>query len=189
MNGEKEQGVAVANLLWQYYELIIQNAKQGIKKLNPITTKEKKREFVQGFVEKYDEFIEKYMVKRSKGLDAHKVAALAIVQLLAMDLLEKPVKDGYYTAQEIAIDVGLTFMQGQLDDTLKKKGIVPPITQYVMPVPFSCDTPYAGVLARELEVAKDCPPLQRAFSLANELFLLEYITLLSNHIDPQLLKH
>ena len=89
----------------------------------------------------------------------------------------------------VAASVGMTYMQDRLNEILIKKH-QNPIEKIWMPAfAFSCDVPYFEIFGRNLyfsnEIAKS---VLNPLDISKELFLLEYITIEKNKIDPQLLK-
>ena len=79
-----------------------------------------------------------------------------------------------------------------MQDRLKKKLVDKgenPIGKIWMPDALSCDAPYFEILCRNLFYAKsDAGWNINPLDMAEKLFILEYVTLEKNGIDPHILK-
>jgi len=189
---------SLAELIWKYYVLTITEnggyrLRPSVAKYRPVQSIQAKQTFFQGFCADYSYFAREFMQKKGTRLDRHKVAAIAMINLLGIDMFENPpaIDDRLlpgFPQQEIAIDVGLTFMLDQMNYELKKRlSVRDEIPIYCMPHPFSTGIPYAELLARELYWTQKYYMLN-PLSLANQLFMLEYFTLLNANINPEGLK-
>lgn len=79
-------------------------------------------------------------------------------------------------------------MQDRLNKKLVDKG-ENPIGKIWMQDALSCDTPYFEILCRNLFYAKsDAGWNINPLDMAEKLFILEYVTLEKNGIDPHILK-
>ena len=124
------------------------------------------------------------------NLDRHKVAAIAIVTILNLDII-KPAKDIddemlFIGKELVATEVALSVMCELLNDKLNAIGYQKKIDAYYMPEAMSCNTPYILIFVRNLIYAKNDYMLN-PLDLAEKLFLLETISLLKYGINPNLL--
>lgn len=157
-----------------------------------VLNRESYKRFNDIFRDLHKEIKDRYMEKSVKNLDRHKIAGIAIISIIRSDAITyqgKVDEDKEFFGQYlIAMSVGITFMQNQLNTLLFRKK-VQPIKTICFPEPLSCDTPYFEILCRNLYFANNnrdwgLNPLE----LAEKLFLLEYMTLEKNGIDPRILK-
>lgn len=152
---------------------------------------EKKDDFFNRFREIYDEIKRTYMRSDVVELDRHKVVAAQIIASIECDLITRKVKadEVFLGLYMIALEVGFNWMIIGLNDVLKKAGVNKEILQYTMPEAFACPTRYFEIFSRNLYYSyvkgKGLNPLD----ISEKLFLLEYITLLDNGINPSTLKY
>ena len=191
-----EAGLALK--IWtEYYIMIVHEQASAFEMFfrKPHIDDVKRDEFIGIFCKKHLDFVNNYMVGE-KALDRHKVAAIAIASFLELPIFKKEPKESKgpankraFPAQQIAVDVGLSFMLDQLNGEIEKRlpGSNRKIEKYFMPQPFSCYTSYADVMARALYKMQKEEQI-RTFDIAHQLFLLEYITLLKERIDPRILE-
>lgn len=149
----------------------------------------KYEEFKEIFIRIYDEIRETYMKNKKSNLDRHKVTAIFIFSVLQSDLIkyDGTLNNRVFLAPEmISLEIGLDWMLPQLNLVLKSKGIETNINDYVFPKAFSCSTPYFQILSRNIYYAFSKHQFF-VLDLAEKLFLIEYITLLSLNIPPEYL--
>lgn len=143
--------------------------------------------------------LQRFMNKKVIELDRHKIAAIITISIVESKavIYTKELKDEHMLfigLQLLATTCGLSYMQEQLNELLEQKGINP-IEKYIMPEPFSCNTKYLEVIARNLyyeEYAEDndgkklwnLNPLQ----LANTFYLIELYSLEYYKIPTTILK-
>lgn len=152
--------------------------------------KTKKSDFKQIFCTKYDDVMTKYMDSSVEYLDRHKVAALIIISLLEVDAIsyENLDPDCVFIGSELlALKVGLAYMVEKLNEKLCSRGIKKIIDEFNFPNAQSCDTSYIDIMCRNLYYAKSDYKLN-PLDLADRLFLVEYIALSKEGIDPDILK-
>lgn len=134
-----------------------------------------------------------FMTKDVKHLDRHKIAAIIMVSILECDAVvcsgAVPTQKIFLGQYQSALSVGLTYMQNRLNELLirKKQKTVDKI--WMPEFVFSCDVPYFDISARNLFFTQqklECG--LNPLSIAKELFLLEYITVEKEGIDPHILK-
>ena len=155
-----------------------------------IFDKSLKDTFTTSFKTLYNEIKSKYMKDSVYNLDRHKVAAIAIVTILKLDII-KPAKDTddemlFIGKELVATEVALSIMCELLNDKLSAIGYQKKIDAYYMPEAMSCNTPYILIFVRNLIYAKNDYVLN-PLDLAEKLFLLETISLLKYDINPNLL--
>ena len=141
----------------------------------------------------YKNIKDKYMNNNVTYLDRHKVAAIVIISIIeshAIDCSKEISSEKKFIGQYLtAASVGITYMQDRLNYLLIKKR-EKPIEKIWMPeIVFSCNVPYFDIFCRNLYYADDekdwgLNPLD----ISKELFLLEYITVEKQGIDPRILK-
>ncbi len=140
----------------------------------------------------YAEIKKDYMNTNVQNLDRHKVASILMVSIIKSEAIKYngqiPENQVFFGGYLIAASVGFSFMMDQLNRALMEKG-VDVLEGFVFPEPVSCRTRYFDVFCRNLYYAEKnekwgLNPLE----LAEKLFLLEYITLRENNIDPGVLK-
>jgi len=183
-------------MIWNYYVAITTEGggyklRPSIAKLRPIHSVRAKQSFIQGFCADYSYFVQEFMAIKDAKLDRHKVTAIAMINLMRIDMFKNPPKQddrlSSFPQQEIAIDVGLSFMLDQLNYELKERlRLRNELPKYNLPYSFSTEAPYAQMLARELCLTQKRYMLN-PIALADKLFMIEYITLLSNNINPECL--
>lgn len=150
----------------------------------------RKDDFRQIFTEKYNGIIRKYMDESVKYLDRHKVAALIIISLLEINAISYETLDEdciFIGAELLALKVGLAYMVEKLNEKLHTKGIDKKIEKFIFPNAQSCSTSYMDIMCRNLYYSKTDYKLN-PLDLADRLFLVEYIALSKEGIDPDVLK-
>lgn len=150
----------------------------------------KKEAFQKEFENTYHQFLETYMDETVRHLDRHKVAAIIIVSLLEVAPLsyENLDEDFFFVGQEVAaFKIGLAYMLEKLNEKLLSRKINKKLKKFTFPNAQSCPTAYMEIMCRSLYYTKTKYMLN-PLELANELFLLEYISLTKEGIDPDLLK-
>ena len=148
--------------------------------------------FKDRFETLYNDIMKEYMRSAVKELDRHKVAAIMIISCIESKLIsycvdKLPRKAVFIGAEMIATEVALSWMLEGLNHALRLADERESIKYYVMPSAFACDTPYFEIFCRNLLYAQKnfcLNPLE----IAEKLFLLEYITLLENRVDPRILR-
>ena len=145
--------------------------------------------FYETFKSKYKAIQANYMKKRVTTLDRHKVAAVMIVTTIEKDVIKyrAPLQNEhvFLGAEMFSTEVALSWMLDSLNKKLNELGKTP-LDAYHMPKAFSCDTPYFEIFTRNLFFTYKDYKLS-PLDIAEKLFLLEYISLLKNDIDPSIL--
>ena len=144
------------------------------------------------FTSLYTSIKDRYMAPEVKELDRHKVAAVMIVSSIkanAITLDDKLSRKYKFLGLEmIATEVAMAWMLSGLQRKIQDVELPDIIEGYSMPTAFACDTSYFDIFCRNLYYAKENNVLN-PLDIAEKLFLLEYITLLENNIDPTTLHY
>lgn len=150
----------------------------------------KKDIFKECFIHKYDNFKDNYMDPSVDFLDRHKVAALIIISILETHAIsyDNLNKDYVFIGAELmALKVGFAYMLEKLNEKLSSRGEDKKIEKVIFPNAQSCNTPYIEIMCRNLYYSnRDF--VFNPLDLADRLFLVEYITLSSQKINPDILK-
>lgn len=161
----------------------------------------KKDVFFETVTERYNSIKDCYMIpeivdeekedsEKRNHLDRHKVAAIFIVVAIENRLISysADIPDGkkFMGCEMFVTEVAWNWMVGELDDALQKAGSDQHIDDLVLPIAFACPTTYFDIFCRELYYANEKGKLFE-LDIAENLFLLEYITLLRKNIDPNIL--
>lgn len=180
------------NLIEKLWDIIYQGAQvYSYDKSHIKYNRESKSTFENVFVDLYEKIARDYMQEMEEPLDRHKVAAITMISVIKAKVLEcnKIEEDDVFLGNYIlATDSGLTYMLGEMNKRLdEKKG--KEVKGYVFPEAMACETIYYKIFYRNLYFADSnnewgLNPLD----IAERLFLLEYITLEKNGIDPSILK-
>lgn len=133
-----------------------------------------------------------YMKDKVKNLDRHKISAMVIIALIQSKAIQYrgEIKNGeiFFGQYLIASSVGISYMMKILNDMLVKKG-KDPIERLWMPLAISCDTPFIEIFGRNLYFADTSSEWGlNPLTIAEELFILEYVTLEKAGINPEILK-
>lgn len=145
--------------------------------------------FEATFKNKYNYIKEQFMASNVEYLDRHKVAALLIITSLELDLIkyDKPLGDKkiFLGKEMIITEVAFNWMLKSLNEELNKLHL-PNIESYFMPKAFACKTSHFEVFCRNLYYSGQ-DGVFNPLLLSENLFLLEYITLIKNNVNPELL--
>ncbi len=151
---------------------------------------EKYEEYKNRFMSQYDDILNRFM-KDTTELDSHKQAALITICCLESEVITHEVDKEHISIvpEIIAVNVGMSYMNDRLNENLKKKGLHKKIEKYDLPIAISCDTPYMEVICRMLYYEKiEEDMCFNVLELSDRYFLIEYINLVQNGIEPYLLK-
>lgn len=174
---------SIVDVAWQTIE-------EGYEKYtkqypNLIFHKENKESFRKLFNEMYENVMDEFMYD-TNALDSHKQAAILTISCLRSNAIEHILDDKTEISiipQLIAINVGFSYMKNCINDILKENGIKRTITHYYFPVPLACDTPYPEVICRLLYHEQKEGHFN-VLELSDRYFLLEYLNLLQQGIEP-----
>lgn len=145
----------------------------------------------------YKIFMDEFMTEETEELDEHKQAAVIVISAIKSNAIQQSVRNDEIALAPyaIALKVGISFLLDRINEKLIGVG-EKKIEEFQLPVPIACDTPYFESLCRMLyyEDSSDdkngisYPMSLNMVELADRFFLLEYILLLKNNIDPWILK-
>lgn len=141
----------------------------------------------------YKNIKEEFMKNSVVYLDRHKVAAIIIIAFVRTNALgygKQLDNSMFWGNYKLAISVGLSYMLDRLNNELREKDCKTIITKYIMPEVFMDEMPYIDVLARNIYISE----IQNVsdvnvITLAEKLFMIEYITIQAYGISPNVLKH
>ncbi len=162
----------------------------GNLKIN--TSKSYQEAFEKNFMELYEGIQKNYMKNCDEPLDRHKVAAIVMISIIKCNILEvennsnteKTFMGNYILATNCGLAYMLTELNRKLENLEKDK-----IKKFFYPQAMACETDYYRIFYRNLyfthtNKAWGLNPLD----IAERLFLLEYMTLEKNNIEPSILK-
>lgn len=150
--------------------------------------RENEKNFSEEFKKNYAHIMNQYM-KDTKELDSHKQAAIIVISAMKSGLVTAGYPDDKITLapELILVKVALSYMNDILNQKLKQSSRFK-INKFSLPLPLSCDTPYIEVMCRLLYYEQIGKEHFNILELSDRFFLLEYINLLQNGIEPSLLK-
>ena len=172
------------------------NKKENVAKLN--FHSEREADFEKIFANYYKTIKKQFMTPETKALDTHKQAAIMLISAWEAKVItqarceEGQIPLGY---QAVALDVAISYLEQSINKKLADIRVRP--IELKLPTALACDTSYFNILRRllyyELSVekkqgGKEYKMYYNIMEWADRFFLLEYITLLENGIDPILLK-
>lgn len=152
---------------------------------------EKQLEFKTKFCDYYKDMMEDFMTGDTKSLDAHKQAAILVKAaidsgVLKQDSGENEVALGPYA---VILNVAFSYLLQCIDERAKKIGVS--VSRMELPIALACETPYFEILCRILyyEDTRKGASGEKVMPInlldwADRFYLLEYITLLQNKLDP-----
>lgn len=154
-------------------------------------------EFKTLFTKYYNQILKEFMIKDTKSLDEHKQTAIIIISTIESGVIKQTVPKGNIPLAPyvIALHVGLSFLLDRINERLKASK-QQKIEEFILPLPLACDTPYFETLCRILYyedalTEKENITYPMSFNIvewSDRLFLLEYILLQSNKINPESLR-
>ena len=149
--------------------------------------------FKKTFNDLYNKILVDYMEESVDNLDRHKVAAVIIISILKTIDIEYdnlPETNVFWGKQTVAVNIGLNYMCGELNKILAENGWDGEIERFDMPNAISCNTSFEDIMIRNLVYAEDNPKWGlNPLAIAENLFLLEYITIIQKGIDFKYLSH
>ena len=174
----------IVNAFWNNLKKTVSFYQENDKDI--VFNQDKYDEFKKSFENSYDFVKEKYMKSSVRALDRHKVAAVMIVAALNSNVVSYKKTLGekkHFLGEEMfSTEVALNWMLDALNKKLGELG-VNEVQAYHMPKAFACETPYFDIFCRNLYYAEKYYVLN-PMDIAEKLYLLEYITILQNGIDP-----
>jgi len=147
------------------------------------------------FFQKFEKYIDmiktKFMSPEVKDLDRHKVAAIIICSIIESEIIQLNYicndEEAFIGNEKLAVTIGLSYMRDTLKRMLQGVPGEEAFEEYHFPEPFACNTKYINILCRNLFYSYN-EFMLNPIDLANELFLLEYISLLQCGIDLDVLR-
>lgn len=193
--------------IWESIKEYYDNHKAYVENNNIYFDFEKKKAFVDTFKDMYDKILSNYMRDGVSSLDHHKQTAIIIYSLIRNSVIVEKEKNNvdfgenpkeassnnnkiFVELESIALKAGLEYMLCMLNKLLREIG-EDEIEVYDLPIPISCDNGYNIVLIRQLfydfKYGNISNPEVYILSLANVLYLIEYISLINHSINIEAL--
>ena len=147
------------------------------------------------FFQKFDKYIDmikvKFMTKEVTDLDRHKVAAIIICSVIESEIIQLKYtcseEEAFIGNEKLAVTIGLSYMRETLKKIMKGVQGEDRFIDYNFPKALACDTAYINILCRNLYYSYN-EFILNPIDLANELYLLEYISLIQCDIDVDVLR-
>lgn len=179
--------------VWNVLNGAIETIRNDDKKNNLVVSDKGFDYFKETFCGLHSQILKDYMKDSVDNLDRHKVAAIIIVSIMkTIDIEHKDIPEDsvFWGKETVAVNIGLNYMCGELNKTIRRNGYEGTIERYDMPNAISCNTHFENIMIRNLVYSENneewgLNPLE----LAENLFLLEYITILQKGIDFRYLVH
>lgn len=144
-------------------------------------------DFIKYFKDEYNKILNDFMLKNVETLDRHKKTAILIAGLIENKVLVSNEEHKRFIGlEQTALLVGLSYMKQEVNHLLTEKG-ESKIEHFFFPQPMSCDTSYFDILTRDLYFQNHNDNSVYILLLSHILFQIEYLTLIIENIDPQLL--
>ena len=150
-------------------------------------------QFKKLFTDYYALFLKEFMMQDTRALDEHKQAAVIVISAIQSNAIQQTASEGEIALAPyaVALNVGFSFLLDRINEKLKDIS-VKPIEEFQLPYPIACDTPYFETLCRILYfenggASKEGISYPVTFNIiewADRFFLLEYILLQQNEINP-----
>lgn len=174
--------------LWKLIESGIEYMKLQDKNIMD-NNQDFKKKFEDNFESIYKSVLD-YMQDETESLDRHKVAAIMMIAIIKSDILHTidSTNQKFMGNYILATDCGLSYMISELNKRLNIL-IKREIEAYIFPEALACETNYYRIFYRNLYFANNNKEWGlNPLDIAERLFLLEYMTLEKNGIDPSILK-
>ncbi len=151
----------------------------------------KKKVFEDNFHLLYDKINRDYMTSDTETLDRHKVASIIMVSIIKSNILTTqttiPADKHFMGNYILATDCGFAYMLKELNEKLRNLG-QKEIRNFFFPDAMACKTSYYRIFFRNLYFANnDSDWNLNPLDIAERLFLLEYMTLKEEGINPNIL--
>lgn len=148
--------------------------------------KELKEKYLKQCDDQYNNYKAKFMKSEVENLDRHKVAAILVVEGIALNIIrcDKIPADQIFIGQEkILLTCALRYLMRDFNNIISNSGFER-MKQFVLPEAFSCETKYIDVMCRNLLYTQKAGTftdpefaLNIEMELAEKFFLLEYISI------------
>lgn len=182
----------VKEALPKAWEAIQETVRRYQRKDKHIKFRDDYNSFAEGFLRRYTLIMDTYMKDDVLELDRHKIISIMIVVCIDDEIItysgerKDLISLAPYT---IAVEVGLNWMLKGLNRELGKSMPGCMVNQYFMPAAFMCHTSYFEIFCRNLYYAKNHWNGLNPLDIAERLYLLEYVTLQHEGIQPSLLQN
>lgn len=172
------------------------NKKEEVEKLT--FHSEREEDFINSFARYYKTIKGQFMTPETKALDAHKQIAIMLISAWEAHAIEQaPCEEDQIPlgCQAVMLDVAFSYLEQSINSKLADLRVRP--IKLKLPDALACETSYFNILRRmlyyELSVGGQQGSEEYAMSYnilewSDRFFLLEYIALLENGIDPRLIK-
>ncbi len=158
---------------------------------------DRKEDFIKRFKFYYENIKLEFMTPETQNLDAHKQISIMIISALETNVFEQESEDDKIPLgpQAVVLDVALSFLLTSINAKLRDIRLQP--IRLVLPVALACETSYFDILRRMLYYEYSTikgnrengdKDIVNILEWSDRFFLLEYIILLENGIDPRLVK-
>lgn len=159
---------------------------------------ERRGEFIDIFAKYYESIKKQFMTPDTKALDTHKQVAIMLLSAWEANAIEQvPCEEGQIPlgCQAVILDVALSYLEQSINKKLADIKVRP--INLKLPEALACDTSYFNILRRMLyyelflggqQGSKGYRMSYNILEWSDRFFLLEYIALLENGIDPKLIK-
>ncbi len=188
MNSGDEVIGKIMSRSWNLLDIAVVQAREQD---SGILCNESARErYAEALAQKY-ELMMGFMKPSVSSLDRHKVASIIIASIIETNAViynkKIPEDSSFFGKYMIAVSVGLSYMLERLNARLRSKGITE-IERYQFPEAFSCNTPYFEIFSRNLYLTHEHTDWKlNLLDIPEILFLIEYLTVKENGIDPNVL--
>lgn len=184
--------------MWQAIQESFDFWNQKEKSQQLIFHSERKEKFIEAFAEHYEFIMDNFMTTETKALDTHKQVAIMLVSAWEANAIEQvSCEEGQIPlgCQAVLLDVAFSYLEQSINKKLEDIKVRP--IKLRLPKALACDTSYFNILRRMLyyELVLEGEQNNKGYCMAynildwsDRFFLLEYITLLENGIDPMLIK-
>lgn len=184
-----------AGKFWKALARAYENAQKAHPDISMKFNSNKQDKFEQIFTDYYENIRTNFMTEETEALDRHKQAAIFVVSAIEAGVVSQQCDEHEMALAQyvIVLDVSLSYLVGCINRRLNKIGKSIPRIQ--LPSAWACDTKYFTILSRilyyENEDTKMAGTEKMSYNViewSDRFFLLEYITLIQNQIDPNFMK-
>lgn len=154
--------------------------------------KELKDKYLDQCDGQYNRYKAKFMKPEVENLDRHKVAAILVVEGIALNLIccdDIPAGRIFIGQEKILLSCAFQYIRRDFNSIIRHSSF-DPMKEFVLPNAFSCETKYIDIMCRNLMYTKEAGTLtdpEHALTvemeLAEKFFLLEYIAISSIYQD------
>lgn len=195
--------LSIIDVAWKNLEQIVEAfEKNGVEVAFDFHDSQKKDLFEKKFIHLCNYIRETFMSPNTETLDSHKQAAALVISAIECKLVAPKNKDNSMLLYNTALGLGILYLQNRMNEQLHNLKLIDKNTEIKIsfPTAFACDTPYFSIMTRLLyyedsskEQGEDLKPYlnydgstlkYNILEMSDRFFLLEYITLLENHINP-----